>query len=440
MSCVSSIILKKSNGSDGYYLIKSSAAELLCGSITNGAIGEGSFLLSENISCLDAEIDRRDTLHAVFSDSGGSITYLCRTADGKWLKKLIFEAEQDSDSYSPPFVHITQNGDPCVVYTAFTQGTASIRIQYISGSADTPIELDTISKENNNIFSVRSGSGKIYVFYTAADGSFGYKSISETAKRVSGYEKIEERARQVRSFYACCRAGKIYICYKTNGGIRFRILDGNGTLSPVQQLTRRHTDSSSPPILSFLGDELRLLWFDNGYVICGNCDISASSWSRLDEKRLIGKDRAALFKLCCAYSEDVRHNFGYIDDKKLFLFDENDFFEGLRQAPAGTQKSSGDDESRRLEIERQKALIMEKMGLPKRTADLPNSSMVAENTAAAKENSARAVRGDLIEKELSALHSELESIRGELEKLRCELGKHTAKTKQKIILAKVHKK
>ncbi len=437
------IILKKSNGSDGYYLRTDDSSELLCSSITNGLIrDEASFVLSDRISCFDASIDSKDTLHAVFSDSGGSVTYLRHTSDGKWLKRCIYNAAEDSVGLPVVSVHSCLKNNPYIIYTAEGQRGTAVRIQKISDTEEAHEELAVLSEENKIVFSVADGTDGIFVFHSGTDGSFGYKVFSEKSGRTGEYIKIEDRGRQVHCFYACFSRGKLYMSYKLSGGIYFRTLTADGTLSSAQQLTRRHTDSCSAPILSCGNGGARLLWYDNSYVILSNYDTSAAVWSRLDEKKFGEKDKTVPIKLCCAYSGNVRHNLGYTDEKKLFLFDEPDFFEKRisPQPPTVNPTAAEENDRRRQEIEKKKTEIMEKMGLAQRTLDPSDGFWVTDGEQSSREKIPDKTDYAFIRKELSAIHTELEKIQNELKSIKDTARLNTAKSGKKVILAKVHKK
>lgn len=467
--CKNNIILKKSNGRDGFYIFRSGGDELLCRRITDGVISKQTDILFPGpVSDFDVTIDESDTLHIVFCNNDGSIVYMRNTKE-KWTRGYLLKAKEKSDIRPKSFFVSKYKNEISVAYVIGQQDNKIVCCQTVGERIERPVALDSVCAENDSIFALQDLSGNILIFYTDKELKFGYKRYSKDNGKWSAFVCIEEGRRRVRQFYACCDKSSVYMCYKINGGIRFRCITGaNGKVSAEQTLTRKHIESCSDPVLSCKDEKIRLMWSDRRYVVSSETEKTVYRWSRMEEKKIAEAEQIILFKLCDAYSEIPEHNLGYIRNDRVRFWNSDEYFniistekklEHSKKVVEDNYLNQADDaQYPKIDIEKERARIMEEMGIPRRKenpasgfwevdTDEANKEVKMEKSTPLKHEkpaqSSDSVSGEIL-KELKNLAEMVSGLKNEVEKIkgviRINAMRESEKTKKKRISAKVHKK
>lgn len=456
-------ILLKSNGRDGFYILNTDRGELLCHRITDGAISRQSdILFFGHPSDSDTVIDEDDILHIVFCDNDGSIVYMRNTSE-KWIRGYLLRAKENSDIRPNSFFVNNYKNEIFVVYTIGQQDNKIVCCQTIGNRIERPVALDRICAESDSIFALQDLKGSILVFYTDREQRFGYKRYSRKDGSWSAFVCIDESGKQVRQIYACCDKDNVYLCYKISGCIRFRcITSADGRASAEQMLTRKHVESCSNPVLFCKDKKIRLMWSDRRRVVSSDAEKGAYIWSRIEEKKLADTGQIVLFKLCDAYSGVAEHNFGYIRNDRIRIWNGDeyiDFISGEKKSecsekPIENSYSEQHLQNPKMNIEKERAYIMKEMGIPSRKENPTNGFREVDanesDTDKPSESKSKVELqcsdslSDEILKELKDLAKMMEKLKNDVETIKSVIKtnviKEPNKANKKRISVKVHKK
>lgn len=329
---MNNILLKRSAGTEGYYLFYSPKQGLCCQGVRENRLGEREVLIEHIRPDFDAVIDGMDNIHIVCQDQKKNILYF-RYQREKWEKKVILQAKEGAEVYADQFRLFCKSGYLRMTYVMEHKGEKLLCAHELYEESSAPLVLDILDRTYSGYAVTQNqASDTILCYYSKEKQALGTQTYLWSQKKWGNFETVSKQVSPPIDIqiYADPR-DTLHLCYKSKGTLYYRRKEfrfEHAAWNEEQPLIRRQSGYSSAPAFFCAGEQLWLCQTVGTALSATTCPLRGGEWSKMQEIPNSRTAKRVLFLLHSAASSGAMSSlhYGFIRNNQIKLLGETDYF------------------------------------------------------------------------------------------------------------------